>query len=261
MRIPETSSWVTWIAIWSYLSIGRCLAAEQHCDISLRRDLDYPLGYQQRGDRCEGLYIREVSDQILQVASFTASFDELDPKTIKTVALNWGGDRLTPIHLRAVDLREKLYYRMDTLRPAGAASYQWPMDILAALRLRKQDLGVLAWISQKIQGEIRSIYLPVSVGRQDLGQSRYELILLPSRPLKSVFLTIAPLRANGSTGTPLVNGHTVRSGYWPAGEPLRIALPPLSQTGLHYLEIGAPLATGGSAAMEMWFHHDGGVRN
>jgi len=243
-----------------FVGAGCCLAAELYCDGSLRRDPDYQLGYQQRGERCEGVYIRGVSGQVLQIVSFTGRVEDFDPKSVRSLPLHWAAAGTEPVHVRAVDLQEKLYYRMDTLRPPGAASYEWPTDILAALRLKRSDLGVLAWVSRKIQGEERAVYLPISVGRANPGGTRCELLLLPAQAVKSVFLTIAPVRADGSTGTALVNGQLVRSGYWPAGEPLKITLPELPQGGLYYLEVGAPLSDRGSATAEMWFYHDAGAR-
>ena len=38
---------------------------------------------------------------------------------------------------------------MDTLRPESMNFYLWPTDILSALRLANNELGVLAWTRNK----------------------------------------------------------------------------------------------------------------
>jgi len=233
------------------------LSAEQHCDSSLPRDPGYALGYQLRGDRCEGVYIRNVSESNLQIASFTALVEPFDPKSVKTVRLQWTPPGPEPVHLRAASLTEKQYYRMDSLRPAGASIYDWPTEILAALRLSTSELGLLTWVFRNMQGTARAVYLPVSVGRLAGAASQYEVLLVPGGSLKSVYMTLAALRADGSTESTLLNGQTFRSGYWPAGTPLKIPLPVLKRSGLYYLEIGAALSTGGPATTEMWFYHSG----
>jgi putative ABC transport system substrate-binding protein len=51
-------------------------AQQSHCDPALPQLKDTPLGYRERGDRCEGLYIRDVSSTTLLIGSFTESHQE-----------------------------------------------------------------------------------------------------------------------------------------------------------------------------------------
>src|SRR2546430_1208106 len=81
-----------------------CYGAEQHCDSSLPRDSGYAMGYRERGDRCEGVYVRNVSESSLQIASFTGVVEPFDPKSVKTARLLWTTPGTEPIHLRAASL-------------------------------------------------------------------------------------------------------------------------------------------------------------
>ena len=79
------------------------------------------------GDRCEGVYIKELSGTT-HVVSLTESFERYN--------LNSG-------ELRAQGLKTKLYYRMDTYLPAGSKSYSWPTNFLASLNIVKSDIGIV----------------------------------------------------------------------------------------------------------------------
>ena len=90
--------------------------------------------------------MREVAlSGILQVVGFIAAFASYDSKSGQDLSAEWepAGDAI--VHLRASSLRHRLYYRMDTIRPAGSSSYLWPADLLSAFRLKRDELGVVAW--------------------------------------------------------------------------------------------------------------------
>src|SRR5919108_743620 len=96
---------------------------ESYCDPYLGQVSDNPYGYRMRGDRCEGIYIKEVSTTILLVASLTESFEDYDLNSSKPLLIEWNkasGDGV--VRLRAQGLRRRLYYRMDTVRPRGSLS-------------------------------------------------------------------------------------------------------------------------------------------
>ncbi len=42
-----------------------------------------------RGDRCEGIYIKEVSATLLQIVSFTESYAEFEHASGKALRLEW----------------------------------------------------------------------------------------------------------------------------------------------------------------------------
>src|SRR5215204_7591254 len=82
-------------------SFFNLLAAQVICDPALPGIKEGALGYRDRGDRCEGLYINPVSNTTLFVASFTEQFENFD-NTANTLLIEW--DNLTAnkdIYLRA----------------------------------------------------------------------------------------------------------------------------------------------------------------
>jgi hypothetical protein len=128
---------------------GLCLAGvsgaqEGPCDSQLKPLAGDPNGYRVRGDRCEGIYIKDVAGSAnLLVASFTESFEDYDPASGTDLLIDWKAPERGEVRLRAYALRRRLHYCMDTLRPGARTSYVWPSGLLNALSIAKQDLGVV----------------------------------------------------------------------------------------------------------------------
>src|SRR5215471_16403403 len=76
-------------------------AAPPYCDPSLAPSTNHPVGYAERGDRCEGVYIQAVSGTIPALASFTAAFGALDPGSGQPLIVEWPA----PLGTRDVQLR------------------------------------------------------------------------------------------------------------------------------------------------------------
>jgi len=102
----------------------RAPAQEDHCDPYLKQIDDNPLGYRLRGDRCEGIYIKEVGSTSLIVASLTNSFDDFDFTTDKELQIKWELADSSRVYLRAQSLKRRLHYRMDTVRPSETTAYK-----------------------------------------------------------------------------------------------------------------------------------------
>jgi hypothetical protein len=71
--------------LWQAAS-GRPLAAESPCDPELRPPLDDLYSYRLRGDRCEGIYIKDVAGKNLDLVSLTESFEDFVPGVDKSLA-------------------------------------------------------------------------------------------------------------------------------------------------------------------------------
>ena len=92
--------------------------AENTCDPNLSAPADHPYGYRVRGNRCEGVYIREVSNTTLHIASLTESFEDYDLSSGKDLLVEWTAPAKANVRLRTHSLRHKLYYRMDAVPQA-----------------------------------------------------------------------------------------------------------------------------------------------
>ncbi len=230
------------------------------CDPSLSQSSADRNGYRQRGDRCEGVYIHGVTSQALRLISFTGSFENFDPASGTVLRLEWsppaGG---SAVHLRANSLRPRLYYRFDAIRPAGGTSYSWPPAVLRELQLRKPELGIVAWVTQPVGSSTREVYLPVRVGQRATPASAngYLLVLVPGAELAEVFVTLAPVQADGQPGKPIQQSQPLRRVFYPAERDIPILIAPLTTPGVYYLQISAPLRQGGSADLRLWFYHSG----
>ena len=81
------------------------------CDPAIKgkEDRSNPSGYHQRNDRCEGIFIQEVSATgSLLVASLTATMQGFKPETGKPLDVEWKAPGAAKVNLRAYSLRPRL---------------------------------------------------------------------------------------------------------------------------------------------------------
>ena len=102
------------------------------------------VGYQKRGDRCEGLYVANVGAHSLAATSF--SLGKIRYELSSSVRLQVSAPGQTqPVNVRAVAIPPKTYYRMDATLPAGA-SMVWPVrDVLLPANLSDTRIGIFGW--------------------------------------------------------------------------------------------------------------------
>ena len=237
---------------------GTCAAWGQNspCDPHLIGPQTDPYSYRMRGDRCEGVYIQEVAGAPLSIVSWTAAFADYNLASRQPLRLEWdpvkGGDS---IRLRAQALRRRLYYRMDAQRSAGSKSYQWPSDLLAAVQIPRDEIGVVGWAEATVGNARREVYLPLHIaqGGRPAATGEYHLVLLPGTELKEVYLTI-----EGAAGEPVLKkGEPLGYGYYPAERPVDVPVAAPREAGIYRLEIGATHRSGGASTAELWFYHPG----
>ena len=235
-------------------------AAESPCDVSLPQVESNPYGYRLRGDRCEGVYAREVGAS-LTLASLTESFQDYDAGSGRPLVVEWSkapGD--AGVHLRAVALRRRLYYRMDTVRPAATTSYEWSPGLLAALGVARVDLGVLGFARVRVGATERSVYVPLRIAQQSKpARARgYSLVVVPGVELAEVFVSVAAVGADGRPGSFLRDGQPLGYGSYPAERAVEIPISGLPAPGIYYLEVGAKRRTGETLSLAVWLYHAGG---
>lgn len=241
-------------------SLIQVSAQDGQCDPNLSQPTDLPYGYRDRGNRCEGIYIKEVKSTTLFIASFTEYFQDYDLKSGKDLLVDWKLPSESDVFLRAYGLRRKLYYRMDTVVPSKSISYTWPVNILDALNIKKTDIGVIGWIQYPIGETEKKVYLPLRIKQQE--KVRYEgsylLVLLPGQELQEVYISLAYMGKDGISEFILRPAEPLGYGYYPAERSIAIPISNLETAGIYYLEIGATLKSGGSSTVELWFYHPQG---
>ena len=101
----------------SSLLYAQATTAVDPCDPTLARATKDPLAYGRRGDRCEGLYIKDVAGiGGLQVAAFVESGTPFEIATGERLQVAWSQPAEAAVQLRAVALQRRKYYRMDVVR-------------------------------------------------------------------------------------------------------------------------------------------------
>jgi len=225
----------------------------------LSRASEDPYGYRFRDDRCEGVYITEVAAPALRVVSWTQSLEEFDPAAGKNLVMAWTAPGNAPVHLRAHALKQRLYYRMDAIRPGDSRTYSWPSNLLASLELRTSELGIVAWTSYLVGKPSIEVYLPLRVGerRAAVPSGGYRLVLLPGVELAEVFISVAHAEPNGLPGASIKKDEPLKHGYYPAEWPILITIAQPVTPGVYYVEIGATLRAGGSSTARIWFYQPG----
>jgi hypothetical protein len=204
--------------------------------------------------------VREVAGRsTLLLASLTEVFGEFDPKVGDHLLVGWTGPTNSDVRLRSYSLRRKLYYRMDTTRPPGDTSYQWPTHLLRTLGLRRTDLGVLGWTSLPVGGPPHDVYIPLRIQAPDSASParRIQMVILAGVELNEVYVSLVPVREDGSAGTYLQRDQPLKYGYYPADRGVRIPLPVIERPGVYLVEVGATLRSGGSSTTRFWLYHSG----
>ncbi len=249
------------LLIWMGIAANSSQALEIKCDMSLPIPKNDPYSYQLRGDRCEGIFIKEVSSTTLTIASFLKHFDFFDPNSTIPLNLSWDKpEGANIITLRAQSLKHRLYYRMDTMRSDGVDSYSWPTNVLSALIQSPKELGVVGATKLPVAGKERDVLLPLNVGYQSIEgaqQKGYHLVVVPGLALQELFVSIYQIDTNGQIKRALKKDVPLQYGYYPANRGIDIPVTGLDTSGIYLLELSARFSSGGSAATELWFYHVG----
>lgn len=248
----------SWLCALPLVAVGlpAAVAAQPgHCDPGLEQ-LSGALGYRLHEDRCEGLYVREVGSADLVVLSFIEVFEEFDASSGRALRVEWEAPGEERVRLRAQGVG-KLHYRMDTRRPTGTSSFRWPSNVLASLRLTREEIGVAGWIRAPVGDTERRVYLPLRISQRQppTRPGTYVLELVPGRDLAEVYVSLAAVGVDGEPARFLRDGQALGYGYYPAGRKVKIPLSGLGEPGVYYLQAGARVKGGGPTVAEIWFFH------
>jgi hypothetical protein len=234
-------------------------AQADFCDPSLDKVSANPLSYRMRGERCEGVYIKEVAGSILRIVSFTGYVEDYDLAASSKLTIEWPHAVDAATHIRMHSLKRKLYYRMDTVRPPSSAWFEWPTDVLTTLNISRKDLGVTGWILNFVGETRQRVYLPLRVTQkqQPVVSESYRLVLMPGREFTEVFISLATVGVDGLPDVFLREGEALNYGFYPAEREIIIPIRHLKGEGIYFTEIGATLKSGGAASVQIWFYHPG----
>lgn len=238
-------------AFWVWPGAARS-QAEALCDPGLPQLRDHPYGYKVRGDRCEGLFAREVSAGALRIVGYGRHVEDFDASAGPPLRLRWQKPPMQgTVHVRVNCLRPRMYFRMDTQAPVARGEFAWQPGLVAALSLRRGDLAVLAWLTQNTADGPRRVLLPVDLlQRADLPGGRPLRILATSDTEVAQWL----LRLSPESGTERPAETVSAAGYFPPGSAVELPLPPARNSAVCRLELMASLRDGGVSSTESWVY-------
>jgi len=228
--------------------LTQCLAQEsEHC--VLEQQKTFKEGYQDRLDRCEGLYRVRVSGTPLAVLGLAQPLGDVQWNRTRRIDLYWQAPPSTAVHVRALSLKQSVAHRMDSLRsPSIGAKFQWPTDILERVGLSSRDLALATWYKRANFGEASSVYLPVVVAWQP-ATAPFEVVLYPAVDLNDCAVS---LRIEGNATAIWSDRLLSKHGYL-ATNAIRVQLPPKLKPGLYRFEAAAHMSSGGSTTASAVF--------
>jgi hypothetical protein len=226
--------------LYACVILHSTVAGELQCD-GLAPLRGSKSGYQDRGNRCEGLYVSKVGSRSLAAMSFTLGRVRYDLATAKAIEVTAPGQTQT-VNIRAVAIPLKTYYRLDATLAPGATML-WPLkDVLAPEGLTDSRIGVFGWRG----AEDNRTLVPVRVKPEGASSAS-------QAPLLIIQASFDAQRVKWRSG-PSRDGHCAASSAWQdaierpvaAGWPIAIDLSALP-AGTHCLE-----AVGQSDASTGW---------
>lgn len=230
------------------------------CDPRLMPQAADPLAYGRRGERCEGLYLNEVAGTGgLSIVAFTSVSRPFAIKAGEPIRLEWSAPPASAVALRAVSLRPDMYYRMDSSRPAGSTSFDWPSDVVTRLKLKSDELGLVAWTPSKLADRSEDVYIPLRVAGPPLATDapgEYVVVVVPGAPLRELFVSLSAVDESGKSLTELLSDAPLKHGPYPAEYPIPVRLPKLTTAGLYRLELNAVLKQGAPSPRTLYFRHN-----
>ena len=254
-------TWATLFLILLFLTIWPVglHAGDNLCDTDLFKSINFndKLGYYPRDSRCEGRYIRKTGTHML-VVSLTESYENYDIKSKKELNVEWTPPQKETVWLRAYGIGPNLYYRMDTSVPSGNNHYRWPTDIISALRISRNKLGVVGWMNVPVDGELQRIYLPLRIWQHQAGQSSgsYEVILQSDSRLSEVYYSLTKSKTGNQPDQIIIDGKPLSYGNYAPRQSIKFKLSGLGESGVYHLEITANQISGVAAdPVEIWFYH------
>lgn len=243
-----------WMSVAGSRAPAQGTSAKLPCDSNLLQLAAPVNGYRPRGDRCEGVYARQVAGTTLFLSSFTETFEKYDLDADDPLIIRWAAPADSGIQLRAETIKAGRYYRMDTRSAPRDSVYRWPNRILSSERLARSDLGVLGWTRVTLGGRRRIAYVPLAVTQKSAPTScgPLQIAFSTETRLLEVLVSLAQLDSTGAEIRVIKKDEPLGRGFYPAGSPILVSLrrADLAAPGLYSLKVSANLSPRGNYSHE-----------
>jgi hypothetical protein len=221
-------------------SVAKTRARVAECDQKVTFNRADAYRYQYRGNRCEGRCSHTLSSTTsLRLVSFAGvpSGTDISRTAMLEVVLPHNLPR--SVGVRVQDISGPVCYRMDATLATGQTALRWPNQVLSFLRLRNDQLGVVARMDDTVTGS-GEVLIPVRLqagGAGNFQPSRYVLILVPdvriTRPRVSMWIK--------DRRDPVLDSEPLERIAYERGTPIWIRVPTTIASGsfLHVVVNGA----------------------
>jgi hypothetical protein len=253
--LPRRASLIgVWLVVSASRAVAQATTARLPCDSNLVQLAAPVNGYQPRGDRCEGVYARQVAGTTMFLSSFTESFEKYDIDSDDPLVIKWSAHTDSGVQLRAETIKAGRYYRMDARAQPRDSVYRWPNRILSSERLAKSDLGVLGWTRITLGGRRRVAYVPLSVTQKNSPTTcgPLQVAFSTETRLTEVLVSLSLLDSTGAETRVIKKDEALNRGFYPAGSPILVTLKrdELAAPGVYSLKVAATLSPRGNYSHE-----------
>lgn len=202
----------TWL-LGVALSIGFAPAVMAACDPVLNPIADpEELAYRDRGDRCEGLYVQNISTTGLKIIGYHSG----QPKFAENALVLdvWAADTSTK-WLQISSTRTRHYYRMDA--EFAGTRFTFPLDLIRhpEIRLSPEEIAAVSCIAacDSLQPEL----IPTRLGYEDAAGQPY-VVLQARNDLHGLHIAISDARS----GEKLFDRELLQNSVWRAWRPAEL---------------------------------------
>lgn len=194
---------------------NQSLAHAETCDERLQPVLQpQELAYQDRGDRCEGIYQQPVSTTGLRIVSFQANNLPDTAAAGVTVRANAAGRKKLTIE----SLGRRQYYRMDKFFEENEYFYSFEIINNNHVQIHRKDIAAKICLSDC--NGLRPVLVPVIYGDADPLTHRPFVTLQAMEGLTMMHVEILAR----DDGRVLFDRDLLQTSNWPAWRPARIPL-------------------------------------
>jgi len=207
------------ILILSFFLFIPCKAAySQPCDPDISPVASPAVAYAPRGNRCEGFYRSQVAAKNIDVVGLTRGKFDFKWKKNEIIELSSPFVKSKPVHVRAVGIPVKTYYRMDS-QIAPGKKLKWPIeDVIFPKKLYARKIGVFGWTGS----EDEKLYVPLAKTGAENGNTN--LYLRTSVDVDGVKWRYA--HVIGGKCAPFGEWQDAPKKRYRSGKPVHIVLPP-----------------------------------
>ena len=219
-------------------TMPRLQAQEDSCDESLKPDTGkYGYSLRPSDNRCEGLYISQVSGRLQIVSLFRGELNlHSKHKTIHVSAPGFKELSTSSIHVRAVAIPLNTYYRMDAVITENDPLIWSLDDVVKPIGLNPNQIGLYGWV----ENDAGKVFVPLDVfpdGSLDSKGSANQLSTLVVRSTVDIEKLVWRSSLEHSeqfSEWQRYSGNTIR-----AGQPVSLVLPSSGPTAILKLEVAA----------------------